>query len=148
MKMSCVVTFILLWKLLDSSSLRRKRRFASLMDFWNPREIEDYALPEQVMKFAEPKAEYDKLNKYDYLGRPSPIMQRLLKWDYQYEELGPTVSRLISLLKSILTDSDVLQSMVSKSLGYSIVYDEWLNYATLFMQLLLFTHWPFQRVVK
>ena len=124
MKMSCVVTFILLWKLLDSSSLRRKRRFASLMDFWNPREIEDYALPEQVMKFAEPKAEYDKLNKYDYLGRPSPIMQRLLKWDYQYEELGPTVSRLISLLKSILTDSDVLQSMVSKSLGYSIVYDE------------------------
>ena len=124
MKLSCVVTFILLWKLLDSSSLRRKRRFASLMDFWNPREIEDYALPEQVMKFAEPKAEYDKLNKYDYLGRPSPIMQRLLKWDYQYEELGPTVSRLISLLKSILTDSDVLQSMVSKSLGYSIVYDE------------------------
>ena len=124
MKMSCVVTFILLWKLLDSSSLRRKRRFASLMDFWNPREIEDYALPEQVMKFAEPKAEYDKLNKYEYLGRPSPIMQRLLKWDYQYEELGPTVSRLISLLKSILTDSDVLQSMVSKSLGYSIVYDE------------------------
>ena len=124
MKLSCVVTFILLWKLLDSSSLRRKRRFASLMDFWNPREIEDYALPEQVMKFAEPKAEYDKLNKYEYLGRPSPIMQRLLKWDYQYEELGPTVSRLISLLKSILTDSDVLQSMVSKSLGYSIVYDE------------------------
>ena len=118
------MTFILLWKLLDSSSLRRKRRFASLMDFWNPREIEDYALPEQVMKFAEPKAEYDKLNKYEYLGRPSPIMQRLLKWDYQYEELGPTVSRLISLLKSILTDSDVLQSMVSKSLGYSIVYDE------------------------
>ena len=124
MKLSCVVTFILLWKLLDSSSLRRKRRFASLMDFWNPREIEDYALPEKVMKFAEPKAEYDKLNKYEYLGRPSPIMQRLLKWDYQYEELGPTVSRLISLLKSILTDSDVLQSMVSKSLGYSIVYDE------------------------
>ena len=124
MKLSCVVTFILLWKLLDSSSLRRKQRFASLMDSWNLREIEDYALPEQVMKFAEPKAEYDKLNKYEYLGRPSPIMQRLLKWDYQYEELGPTVSRLISLLKSILTDSDVLQSMVSKSLGYSIVYDE------------------------
>ena len=124
MKLSCIVTFILLWKLLDSSSLRRKQRFASLMDSWNLREIEDYALPEQVMKFAEPKAEYDKLNKYEYLGRPSPIMQRLLKWDYQYEELGPTVSRLISLLKSILTDSDVLQSMVSKSLGYSIVYDE------------------------
>ena len=120
MKMSCVVTFILLWKLLDSSSLRRKRRFASLMDFWNPREIEDYALPEQVMKFAEPKAEYDKLNKYDYLGRPSPIMQRLLKWDYQYEELGPTVSRLISLLKSILTDSDVLQSMVSSLLATAL----------------------------
>ena len=124
MKLSCVVTFILLWKLLDSSSLRRKRRFACLMDSWNLREIEDYALPEQVMKFAEPKAEYDKLNKYEYLGRPSPIMQRLLKWDYQYEELGPTVSRLISLLKSILTDSDVLQSMVSKSLGHSIVYDD------------------------
>ena len=124
MKLICVMSLLILCKLLNSSSLRRKQRFASLMDSWNLREIEDYALPEQVMKFAEPKAEYDKLNKYEYLGRPSPIMQRLLKWDYQYEELGPTVSRLISLLKSILTDSDVLQSMVSKSLGYSIVYDE------------------------
>merc|ERR1719188_399376 len=38
------------------------------------------------MKFAESKAEYDKLNNYEYLGRPSPIMQRLLKWDYQYED--------------------------------------------------------------
>ena len=119
-----VMTFIILFKLFDSTSLRRKRRFASLFDFWNHGEIEEYALPEKVIKFAEPKAEYDKLNKFEYLGRPSPIMQRLLKWDYQYEELGPTASRLLSLIKSILTDSDVFQSMVSSSLGQSIVYDE------------------------
>ena len=123
MKLICVMSLIISCKLLNSTSLRRKRRFASLLDFWN-RDNEEYALPEKVMKFAESKAEYDKLNNYEYLGRPSPIMQRLLKWDYQYEELGPTVSRLISLLKSILTDSDVLQSMVSKSLGHRIVYDD------------------------
>ena len=119
-----VVTLIILLKLLDATSLRRQRRFASLFDFWNHGDLEEYALPEKLIKFAEPKAEYDKLNNYEYLGRPSPIMQRILKWDYQYEELGPTASRLLSLLKSILTDSDVFQSMVSNSLGHSIVYDE------------------------
>ena len=96
MKMIYVVTLISLLKLVDSTSLRRKRRFASLFNFWNHGEIEEYALPEKLIKFAEPKAEYDKLNNFEYLGKPSPIMQRLLKWDYQYEELGPTASRLLS----------------------------------------------------
>lgn len=83
-----------------SELLHRRRRFAELFKkFWVTDDPEQYAVPEKIVKFAEPSSPYDSLNSYDYLGRPAPLLARLMKWDQPYEELGPTFSRLLGLSK-------------------------------------------------
>ena len=62
---------------------------------------------EKIVKYAEPSSPYDALNKFEYLGRPAPLLAKLMKWDQPYEELGPTFSRLLGLSK-------VLNSEISK----------------------------------
>ena len=95
----------------------RKRRFVDFMNFWSGDPSEEYAVPEKFVHFAKPFSPYDANNKYDYLGRPSHFMAKLLKWDMKYEELGPTVSRLLGLARDLLEHSDVIQSIVAKQLG-------------------------------
>ena len=84
----------------DSEVLKRRRRFAELFRFWMSDEVsEEYAEPEKVVKFVQTSSPYENLNTYEYHGRPAPLLARLMNWDRPYDELGPTVSRLLGLGK-------------------------------------------------
>ena len=99
--MTLLLYLLFLSSTIDCSDLlQRRRRFAELFKkFWESDDPEQYAVPEKIVKFAEPRSPYDSLNNYEYLGRPAPLLARLMKWDQPYEELGPTFSRLLGLSK-------------------------------------------------
>merc|ERR1712243_116780 len=69
-------------------------------------------------------APYDDSDQYEYHGRPSPIIAELLDWDENFDELGPTFSRLVGLSKDLLEYSDVFQSLTAKAIGLDKIYRE------------------------
>ena len=68
----------------ESKTLKRKRRFAELMQYWSDAASGvEYAEPEKYVKNAEPYAPYDETNNYEYHGRPPPVVASLMDWDHR-----------------------------------------------------------------
>ena len=55
-----------------------------------------------------------RLHESEYLGRPSPLLAKLLNWDKNWEELGPLGARMVGLVRDLAEHSDILQSIFSK----------------------------------
>ena len=125
-----IVTVIILFLQVDSDHLlKRRRRFAEFLKFWANNEAEiEFAVPEKlVFSYGNDDhsfAPYDNSDENEYHGRPSPIVAELLDWDKNYDELGPTFSRLVGLSKDLLEYSDVFQSLAIQAIGLDKIYRE------------------------
>ena len=97
----------------------RRRRFASvvsLLDQWVGRDVEEYAEPEKYIQSRGIQATYEERDKFEYLGRPKGFLASFLHWDEKYESMGPTLTRMVGLAKDLLEHTDIIQSLVAKSL--------------------------------
>merc|ERR1719365_432325 len=124
-KLSIVIVMIFLLEVESDHLLVRRRRFAEYLKFWANNEAENqYAVPEKlIFNYGDQSfAPYDDSDKNEYHGRPSPIVAQLLDWDQNYDELGPTFSRLVGLSKDLLESSDVFQSLAAKAIGLEKIY--------------------------
>ena len=99
------LSFLLSVLIIQSLTLSRKtvhsrrKRFVQLWDYWgNGDSLEEFAVPEKIVKFVSPGSPYeDRVRDTGYLGRPGPVMAKFLNWDQTFEELGPTFSTMLGL---------------------------------------------------
>ena len=97
----------------------RGRRFASvvsLLDQWVGRDGEEYARPEKYVPPRGMQSNYEERDKFEYLGRPKGFLANFLHWDEKYESMGPTLTRVVGLAKDLLEHTDIIQSLLTKSL--------------------------------
>ena len=97
-----------------------------MLDEWVVGGNQEYAAPEPQRNsiLTAESAPYDRSDNFQYLGRPKGFLARFLHWDEKFEEMGPTLTRLVGLARDLLEHTDIIQSLVTQKLGVSgRVYD-------------------------
>ena len=112
-----VVLLLVLDPVRSHQSLVRRRRFASLIKYFNTVTKNDNEAPSKVVE-----EEYIPADPYgsvesDIKGHSRPFLSKILQWDDRPDHLGPLLSRLVQLTKDLMEDTDVVQSVVMRDLG-------------------------------
>lgn len=113
------VVFLLLTSpaLYSQHHISRRRRFALLGNFVKEWTVSENEAPSEDVPEKYLPTKHYTIADTGYLGRPDPVISKLLRWDDRPEYLGPLLSRLVQLTKDILEETDVAQSLLLATVG-------------------------------
>jgi len=112
-----VVLLLVLDTVRPHQSLVRRRRFASLVKYFNTVTKNNNEAPGKVVEEDYIPADPYGSVESDFHGPPGPLISKILHWDERPEHLGPLLSRLVQLTKGLVEDTDIVQSIVMRDLG-------------------------------